>query len=176
MCGTGRYLRLLFPGLKLIGVDTHGSVLFGQLDAPRRLRGLGNSLIPDNLDHTAFDEIHWVTAAEAFAATRALHRKHALFMGGTSGAAYLVARWWAARHPAATVVTVLPDEGYRYQDTIYCDDWLRQQGLRLVRLPEEPVLIDHPLDAPAVWTRLAWDRRSLETFTQAAVAGAGMRA
>src|SRR5262249_35590948 len=46
VCGTANYLRMLFPHLYVVGVDTLGSVLFGQPDKPRTLRGLGNSLLP----------------------------------------------------------------------------------------------------------------------------------
>jgi cysteine synthase len=108
VCGTSNYLRMLFPQLTTVGVDTHGSVLFGLADRPRLLRGLGNSLMLKNVHHTVFDEIHWVNAAEAFLATRILYRTHALYMGGTSGAAFLVGRWWARQHPDATVVALLP--------------------------------------------------------------------
>jgi cysteine synthase A len=144
-----------------IGVDTPGSVLFGQSDAPRRVRGLGNSLMPPNLDHTAFDEVHWVGAAEAFEATRTLHRRHALYMGPTSGAAWLAASWWARRHPEASVVVLLPDEGHRYQDTVYDDAWLRDQDLRLDALPVHPHDAAHPDKATGGWYRFEWARRSL---------------
>ncbi len=161
-CGTSRYLRALFPKLTVLGVDTHGSVLFGQPDRKRLLRGLGNSLMPQNLDHRAFDEVHWVTAAEGFQATRVLHQRHALFMGATSGAAYLVAGSWAAQHPDATVVALLPDEGYRYQDTVYNDEWLRGKGLWLPRLPREPLTVSTVPTAESRWCRIAWNRRSYE--------------
>jgi cysteine synthase A len=104
MCGTTRSLRALFPHLRAIGVDTFKSVLFGQPDGKRVLRGLGNSLQPGNLDHTTFDEVHWIDAANAFQASRELHRQHGLFMGPTSGAAYCVARWYARQNPDARVV------------------------------------------------------------------------
>ena len=162
VCGTGTYLRLLFPQLKVVGVDTPGSVIFGQPDQKRMLRGLGNSLMPPNVDHSVFDEIHWVDAASGLAATRALHRQHALYMGPTSGAAYLVARWWAKRNPDATVVVVLPDEGYRYQDTVYDDQWLHEQSLWLPDLPEEPVVVKHPLEAGTEWSCIDWKRRTYE--------------
>lgn len=86
--------------------------------------------MPPNLDRTTFDGVHWVSDREAFAATRALHRRHALFMGPTSGAAWLVARWWARRNPDARVVVLLPDEGHRYQDTVYDDAWLPRVSTR----------------------------------------------
>jgi S-sulfo-L-cysteine synthase (3-phospho-L-serine-dependent) len=161
VCGLASYLRLLFPELAVIGVDTHGSVIFGQSDAGagRLLRGLGNGLMPPNVDHTAFEWVHWVGAAEAFRATRELHREHALFMGPTSGAAYLVADWWAREHPDAVAAVILPDEGYRYQDTVYDDDWLDAKGVRLERLPQAPVEWSHPRDGDG-WSCLHWRRRS----------------
>lgn len=167
MCGAAAGLRRSNPDLRVVGVDTHGSVLFGQPDSKRLLRGLGNSLMPQNLDHTAFDEVHWVTAAEAFRATRALHRSSALFMGGTSGAAYLAARWEARRDPAANVVVLLPDEGYRYQETIYKDEWLRESGAWLDELPAGPeTAAEPPKAAGDRWTRMEWGRRSLKEATE----------
>lgn len=160
MCGTVRALRAADPGVQAIGVDTHGSVLFGSPDGSRALRGLGNSLMPSNLDHRVFDDVHWCTAAEAFAATRQLHRAHALFQGPTSGAAYLVARWWAERNPTARCVVLLPDEGYRYQETVYDDEWLAQQGFSLARLPAEPVAVTAPPAGGDRWVRLRWARRT----------------
>lgn len=162
MCGSTNYLRLLFPHIKAVGVDTHGSVLFGQADKVRMLRGLGNSVMPGNLKHSTFDEVHWVSAAEAFAATRALHRKHSLFMGPTSGAAYLVSKWWAQKNPDATVVVLFPDEGYRYQDTVYNDEWLYANGLSLAALPAEPLVVDHPLSAGPDWSCIGWNCRTYE--------------
>ncbi|MET9972762.1 pyridoxal-phosphate dependent enzyme, partial [Streptomyces sp. NPDC006356] len=159
MCGTVRALRSTGgPHLRAIGVDTPNSVLFGQPDGERTLRGLGNSLMPGNLDHRDFDEVHWCTAPEAFAATRSLHATHALFQGPTSGAAYLVARWWAARNPGARVVVMLPDEGYRYQHTVYDDAWLDARGLR-APMPQGPVETTDPTDPGAAWTRYHWNRR-----------------
>jgi S-sulfo-L-cysteine synthase (3-phospho-L-serine-dependent) len=162
MCGTSKYLFQAFPHLWTIGVDTHGSVLFGQPDRKRILRGLGNSLMPKNVDHSTFNEVHWVTAAEAFLATRVLHRSHAIYMGGTSGAAYLVARWWAQQNPDARVVVLFPDEGHRYQESIYKDGWLRKQGLWLDQLPLEPRLVKHPHKAGGNWSRILWSRRTYE--------------
>jgi cysteine synthase A len=162
MCGTVAGLRdLLGSHVSAVAVDTPGSVLFGQHDAPRRIRGLGNSLMPPNLDHAAFDEVHWVSDREGFAATRTLHRRHALYMGPTSGAAWMVAQWKARLEPDARVVVLLPDEGYRYQDTVYDDGWLRRNGLRLRRLPSRPVEVDKPGDGGPEWSWLRWNRRPL---------------
>lgn len=166
MCGTTRYLRQSNPDLVSIGIDAHRSVLFGQPDGQRVLRGLGNSLRPDNLDHTQFDEVHWVTEADVFHATRRLHQFHALFMGPTSGASYLVGSWWAGNHPDALTVIVLPDEGYRYHDTVYDDAWLAEYR----RKPRpSPRTVDEPHDADQSWCRLEWRRRSLADVTTSGV-------
>lgn len=162
LCGTVASLRERTPYTLAIGVDTHRSVLFGQPDGPRLLRGVGNSLWPANLDHRVFDEVHWCTAAEAFACTRDLHARHALFQGPTSGAAYLVAAWWAARNPRRQCVVMLPDEGYRYQATVYSDAWLADNGCLPARStrPTEPVLVQTPGQVDHCWSRMMWGRRA----------------
>ena len=157
MCGTTSYLRSVLPECRAVAVDTHGSVLFGHPDGARELRGLGMSLQPANLDHRVFDEVHWVSAAAAYAATRELHRRHALFQGPTSGAAYLVGRWYAAAEPEAVTVVMLPDEGHRYLDTVYDDRWLAE---RAAPVPAGPVRVGRPTDPGGPWTAYDWARRS----------------
>jgi cysteine synthase len=159
-CGTTTFLRSVMPDCRAIGVDTHESVLFGQPDGPRDLRGLGNSLLPANLDHSVFDSVHWCTAEEAFLATRQLHQRHALFMGPTSGAAYLVGRWWATHNPDALTVVLMPDEGYRYLDTVYDDEWLAGQGYSSTELPEGPDLHVDVNKPGARWAAFEWGRRT----------------
>jgi cysteine synthase len=160
MCGTVTYLRTVLPECRAIGVDTHSSVLFGHADGPRELRGMGMSLMPANLDHRVFDNVHWCAAAPAYAATRQLHQQHALFMGPSSGAAYLVGRWWASANPGALTLVMLPDEGYRYQDTVYDDEWLLARGYRDEPLPAEPVTVSEPSRPSGSWTAYDWARRS----------------
>jgi S-sulfo-L-cysteine synthase (3-phospho-L-serine-dependent) len=162
VCGTAKYLRLLFPDLIVVGVDTFGSVLFGQPDAPRALRGLGNSILPLNLDHSAFNEIHWVSAAEAFTATRSLHRKSGLFRGGTSGACWHIARYWAERHRNLRTVCMFPDDGHRYLDNIYNDTYMRNNKYWLDSLPAEPRNVQSPAAAGPHWSYMAWEKRTYE--------------
>ncbi|MFD9478344.1 MULTISPECIES: pyridoxal-phosphate dependent enzyme [Streptomyces] len=164
LCGTVRALRSHTPHTRAIGVDTHRSVLFGQTDGPRLLRGLGNSLLPANLDHRVLDEVHWCPPAEAFTTTRWAHRRHALFQGPTSGAALLAARWWAETNPDASCVVMLPDEGYRYLDTVYDDAWIAEQGVDLTApTPDKPTEVSHPARMGESWSYYPWQRRSLET-------------
>jgi cysteine synthase len=164
--GMAAFLRAASPALQLVGVDTHGSVLFGQHDRPRLLGGLGNSVHVPNVSHNAYDEVHWVTAAEAFAATRRLHAEHCLHMGPTSGAAYLVADWWTDRNPDRLAVAILPDNGHRYQSTVYSDGWLAEHDALPQRPPTAPALVGHPLEVVGRWSRLWWGRRELGAFVE----------
>ena len=166
MCGTLTYLRSVLPECRAIGVDSHSSVLFGPADGPRELRGMGMSIIPANLDHRVFDQVHWTAPAAAYAATRQLHRRHALFMGPSSGAAYLAARWWAQANPSALTVVMFPDEGYRYTDTVYDDAWLRARGHLGAALPEEPAFTADPTGPEGPWAAYDWARRSYTEVTQ----------
>lgn len=172
-CGTAGFLRELFPEMQVVGVDTFGSVLFGLADQERKLRGLGNSVMPQNLDHSVFNEVHWVTAAEAYTATRLLHQKTSLFCGATSGAAWLVARHWAKTHPHSRVVCIFPDDGYRYVDTIYNDEHLWNENLWLPELPQYPIEVNQPADARVGWSRILWGRRAYSDVARQAFSATG---
>lgn len=161
MCGTSRFLRTLFPELHTIGVDTPNSILFGQPSGGLNLSGLGGNILPKNVDHSQFDEIHWLTPAEAFSATHELHRKHGLFMGPTSGAAYRVGEWWSRCNPGKTVVTILPDEGHRYFETVYDPEWLKTVAGWATSRRQTPVTVATPAAPMSGWSRFAWRRRSL---------------
>lgn len=160
-CGLAHYCRAFFPELKLVGIDTFGSVLFGQPAGQRDLRGLGNSILPGNLFHEAFDEIHWVGANEAYQAAHRLHRDTSLKRGPTSGAAYLVAKWYAERLPRRKVLAVFPDDSNRYEHNVYDPAWMCERGYRAEFAAVEPVLVPHPLCAKRGWCHFDWSRRSL---------------
>ncbi|MGW1429748.1 PLP-dependent cysteine synthase family protein [Streptomyces sp. NPDC002431] len=167
--GLATALRRHAPELHLVGVDTPGSVLFGCAEGPRPLRGLGSSVHPNNVVHRLYDEIHWVAAAEAFHSARDLYQGHGLFMGPTSGASFQVASWWAATHRDRKVVMVLPDEGYRYQSTVYNDAWLREHHYDRPDRPAAPEQLGHPRECGDSWSSMRWDRRDLMSVTNGMV-------
>ena len=167
--GTAEILRESGTDLELVGVDTFGSVLFGLPVDRRVLRGLGNSIYPRNLIHSLYDEVHWVEAEDAFHHTRALHRRHALFQGPTSGAAYQVARWIRRQRPDRPVVFICPDEGFRYQDTIYDDSWLRSENLLRHTPTPAPTAVHSLTEVTTPWVAFAWGRRTYEEVVGAAI-------
>ncbi|MEM7168492.1 MAG: pyridoxal-phosphate dependent enzyme [Planctomycetota bacterium] len=161
MCGTVRALRRTGNPLRAVAVDTHGSVLFGQQDKPPRiLRGAGSSVMFGNVDHRTFDQVHWVTAAEAFASAHELRMQQGVFTGATGGAAAMVARWYAQQNPKQSVIAILPDEGHRYLHTFYDPDWLRAHEVELLPPPDKPELVARPDLAAKKWSMYRWNRRS----------------
>lgn len=153
--GVARVLREENPNLRLIGVDTVGSTIFGQPAAHRLMRGLGSSIYPANVDYAAFNEVHWVAPAEAVWACRTLAATHYASGGWSVGAVALVAAW-AARNssPESTVAAIFPDGPQRYFDTIYNDAYCRNHDLLDGRPPREPATIDDPLTHTVTsWTR-----------------------
>jgi cysteine synthase len=153
--GVASVLRQFNPSLKLIGVDTVGSTIFGQPAATRLMRGLGSSIYPRNVDYDAFEEVHWVAPAEAVWASRTLAATHYASGGWSVGAVALVAGWVARTHPAnSTIAAVFPDGPQRYFDTVYNDDYCRQHGLIGGHPPAEPTVIAYPTDRIVnSWTR-----------------------
>ncbi|WP_199201576.1 pyridoxal-phosphate dependent enzyme [Mesorhizobium sp. 131-3-5] len=163
MCGTAEYLRTVFPDLYSIGVDTPNSVLFGQPGGNLvDLSGLGGEMVPSNIDHRHFDEVHWLTSAEVFRATHELHRNYGMFMGPTSGAAFKVADWWLRNNPGNKVVTIFPDEGHSYVETAYDKDWLSSVPGWSGPVREEPFFVTAPTEKLNGWSSYVWGRRTLD--------------
>ncbi|WP_079062868.1 PLP-dependent cysteine synthase family protein [Peterkaempfera griseoplana] len=153
--GVARTLRMLHPGLEVVGVDSIHSTVFGQPAGPRLMRGLGSSIHPRNVDHQAFNEVHWVAPNEAVWACRALARHHYASGGWSVGAVALVARWLARTRSAGTrIAAVFPDGVHRYTHTVYNDIYCREHDL-LNRPPApDPDEISHPSERTAErWTR-----------------------
>ncbi|MFF4509329.1 PLP-dependent cysteine synthase family protein [Streptomyces sp. NPDC001401] len=161
--GTVSALREPFPGLRLIGVDTVGSTIFGQPAGPRLMRGLGSSIHPSNVDYDAFAEVHWIAPAEAVWACRQLARRHYASGGWSVGAVALVAGWVARTCPPGTrIAAIFPDGPHRYLETVYNDAWCEDHGLLGQQAPQEPDEIAAPDECVVTaWTRCSQVRDPL---------------
>ncbi|MFF4950604.1 PLP-dependent cysteine synthase family protein [Streptomyces chattanoogensis] len=155
--GVSRVLQHHYPGLKLVGVDTIGSTIFGQPARTRLMRGLGSSIYPRNVAYGNFSEVHWVTPAEAVWTCRQLATSHYATGGWSVGAVALVAGWLARTLPADTrIAAIFPDGPQRYLGTVYDDDYCAAHGLLDSPPDPEPQVIGR-LDEKEVtrWTRCA---------------------
>ncbi|HEU4965773.1 MAG TPA: cysteine synthase family protein [Bacilli bacterium] len=156
MSGTARALLAHNPDLHVVAVDACGSVLFGQPDRPGRLQGgLGNSLMPPNVDHALVHEVHWLNDEEAFAATLALARQEKIFAGNSSGSVYAVARWLSTQvSPGTKIAAIFPDRGDRYFSSIYDENYRTAKGIEQLRLPDAPQIVT-PETVVASWAYAA---------------------
>jgi cysteine synthase A len=85
--------------------------------------GIGDGLIPENLNLDIFDHIHVVTDREAIGTARNLARKEGLLCGISSGSNVAAAIAMAGKlGKGKTVVTVLPDTAERYFSTPLFED------------------------------------------------------
>ncbi|MFB9904946.1 PLP-dependent cysteine synthase family protein [Allokutzneria oryzae] len=153
--GVSRVLRRYFPTLRLVGVDTVGSTIFGQPARPRLMRGLGSSIYPRNVAYEHFDEVHWVAPAEAVWACRELAATRFASGGWSVGAVSLVAGWLARTSSTCTrIAAVFPDGPQRYYDTVFNDEFCAEHGLLDGRPAEHPDEVASPAEREIHrWTR-----------------------
>ncbi len=115
------WLRSSAPGAGLVGVQPFGSITFGSehvADPDIIIAGIGSSIPFGNVTHELYDTIHWVGFSAALSGSVDLLRRHAIFAGLSTGAAYLAARW-ERDHSDRTVVFIAADTGHRYVDTVF---------------------------------------------------------
>jgi cystathionine beta-synthase len=133
LCGTARELRKLGSGVRTVGVEPAGSIIFGGPGGKYWQSGSGSPEgfpIGSNVDFSLIDEGVQVTDVEAFAAARVVTRRTGLMIGGSAGGAVHVALGRLATLPAgSTVVTLVCDAGEKYLGTVFDDDWMRERNL-----------------------------------------------
>jgi cysteine synthase A len=132
LAGIGRYFREMSPQTQVIGVDAHGSVVFGTPSGPRKLTGIGASRKSDFINQDLYDHSILVRDEEAFAFCRALFEETAIMVGGSGGAVLAACARYLAEHPTLErCVCICPDTGKNYTSSIFDDAWLRQHTLDL---------------------------------------------
>ncbi len=130
MVGTARFLKAKIPNLHIVGVEPAGSVLFGGKYIPYYQQGPGSSFLPGIFDNTIFDESIKVKDKNAFKTARDIAKTEGLFIGGSSGAAIYAAFRIKRKHPhLKNIVTICPDGGDRYLDTVFSKKWLQEKNL-----------------------------------------------
>ena len=143
LTGCTRYFREHRPQVRIIAVDSVGSVNFAGPASARHIPGLGASAPMPLIDPGLVDELDEVLHIPEIDAIRTCRRLAArgLLLGGSSGTVITAAaRWLAERdEPARTAVAIAPDLGERYIDTIYDDLWVaRHYGRDARELLENP--------------------------------------
>ena len=138
--GTAKYLKEQNPEIQVIGVDSEGSVYKHYFETgefskdvihPYVTEGIGEDIIPANIDFEYIDDVVQVNDKNSLLMTRRLAKEEGLFIGGSCGAAVFGALEYVRANPLKPddlMVIILPDSGTRYVEKIYNDDWMHEQG------------------------------------------------
>lgn len=152
--GLAGYLRESVD-VELVGVQPFGSITFDSAHVDDReiiIAGIGSSIPFGNVDHSRYDTIHYVGFDVALAGAVDLLRRHAVFAGLSTGAAYLAARWEQARDLGRTALVIAADTGNRYVDSVFAR---HREAAPVTDLAPRVVAGTDELALP--WSRLAWD-------------------
>lgn len=158
--GTGKYLKEQNPNVKIWGIDTYGSVfkkyhetgIFDENEIyPYITEGIGEDILPKNVDFDVIDHFEKVTDKDAAVYTRKLAREEGIFVGNSAGAAIKGVLQMAGQLTEDDIVVVLfHDHGSRYVGKMFNDDWMRERGFLEEECTTAGDLVEKHGDMPLV--------------------------
>lgn len=158
--GVGKYLKEKNPNIKIWGIDTYGSVfkkyketgIFDENEIyPYITEGIGEDILPANVDFDVIDHFEKVTDKDAAILTRRLAREEGIFVGNSAGAAIGGLLQMQDQLTENDVVVVLfHDHGSRYVGKIFNDDWMRERGFLEEDIKTAEDVIKRHADLPLV--------------------------
>ncbi len=152
--GVGRYLKEKNPNIKIWGIDTYGSVfkkyhetgIFDENEIYSYItEGIGEDILPKNVDFSLIDGFTKVTDKDAAVYTRKIALEEAIFVGNSAGAC-IKGLLQLKEHfkPDDVVVVLFHDSGSRYVGKMFNDDWMRERGFLDENVTKaEDVIKDH---------------------------------
>lgn len=120
LTGIGEMLKLYNPHIHIVAVEPEkAAVLSGGFIGTHFQMGIGDGLIPDNLNMDIFDDIYVVSDEDAIETSKKLASLEGLMVGISSGSNVCAALRLAEKlGKGKTVVTILPDTAERYFSTV----------------------------------------------------------
>ncbi len=120
LSGIGEVLKRQYPDIKIWAVEPeHAAILSGGSIGTHLQMGIGDGLIPENLNTEIYEDICVISDEEALETSRRLAREEGLLCGISSGSNVAAAiRMAKVLGKGKTVVTILPDTGERYFSTV----------------------------------------------------------
>ena len=136
--GCGMFFKEKNPNIKIIGVDTYGSILkeyheTGELHPENAYtyitEGIGEDIIPENYDMSVIDHFEKVTDKDGALYARKLAKEEGIFCGYSAGSAIAAIKQLQHQFTKDDIIVVLlHDHGSRYVGKIYNDEWMKEQG------------------------------------------------
>ena len=135
--GVGKFLKEKNPNIKIWGIDTYGSVFkkyheTGVFDPneiyPYSTEGIGEDILPKNVDFSVIDLFEKVTDKDAAVFTRTLAGTEGIFAGNSCGTAIKgILQLKKYLKKTDVVVVLLHDSGSRYIGKIFNDEWMKSK-------------------------------------------------
>ena len=136
--GVAKYLKEKNPTIKIWGIDTYGSVfkkyhetgIFDEKEIyPYITEGIGEDILPENVDFSLIDHFEKVTDKDAAVFTRRLAKEEGIFAGNSCGAAVKgLIQLKKEFNENDVIVVLLHDSGSRYIGKMYNDEWMKSQN------------------------------------------------
>ena len=136
--GVAKYLKEKNPKIKIWGIDTYGSVfkkyhetgIFDEKEIyPYITEGIGEDILPENVDFELIDHFEKVTDKDAAIFTRRLAKEEGIFAGNSCGAAIKgVIQLKKEFKENDVIVVLLHDSGSRYIGKMYNDEWMKSHN------------------------------------------------
>src|SRR5688572_769299 len=146
ICGTGKFLKEKNPNIKVLGIDTYGSVfkkyketgIFDKNEIyPYITEGIGEDFLPANVDFSLIDLFEKVTDKDAAVMTRRIPREEGIFVGNSAGSAMAGLIQMKDKFKKGDVVVVIfHDHGTRYLGKMFNDEWMRDRHFLEVTKPK----------------------------------------
>jgi cystathionine beta-synthase len=161
--GTAKYLKEQNPNIKIWGVDTYGSVfkkyhetgIFDENEIYSYItEGIGEDILPKNVDFSLIDGFTKVTDKDAAVYTRKIALEEGIFVGNSAGSA-IKGLLQLKEHfkPEDVVVVLFHDSGSRYVGKMFNDDWMRERGFLDEEITKAVDVIQDHINQPLVVVR-----------------------
>ena len=161
--GVAKYLKEQNPNIKIWGIDTYGSVfkkyhetgIFDENEIYTYItEGIGEDILPKNVDFSLIDGFTKVTDKDAAVYTRKIALEEGIFVGNSAGAAVKgLLQLKGHFKPEDVVVVLFHDSGSRYVGKMFNDDWMRERGFLEEEITKAEDLIKEHINKPLITVR-----------------------
>jgi cystathionine beta-synthase len=161
--GIGKYLKEKNPNIKIWGIDTYGSVfkkyhetgIFDENEIYSYItEGIGEDILPLNVDFSIIDGFTKVTDKDAAVYTRKIAKEEGIFVGNSAGSCVKGMLQLKEHFTKDDVVVVLfHDSGSRYVGKMFNDDWMRERGFLDEEITKAEDVIKEHIDKPLIIVR-----------------------
>ena len=161
--GVAKYLKEKNAKIKIWGVDTYGSVfkkyhetgIFDENEIYSYItEGIGEDILPKNVDFSLIDGFTKVTDKDAAVYTRKIALEEGIFVGNSAGAAVKGLLQLKEHFNSDDVIVVLfHDSGSRYVGKMFNDDWMRERGFLDEDVTKAGDVIKDNIDKPLIVVR-----------------------